>query len=132
ETATEPGHELRFVGFKVSEQLACSNANDFRGSSFIQRREQWFDARLELGESSEYAIVLSDTELRRLRSWFGPGRITSRARNPSQDVKQFHRFLFHLLLLPFLLFLLCLFVAQFFALTVSSRDESSTSRSTVA
>src|SRR5262245_14363596 len=88
--------KLRFVSFKVREQLARRHARHFRRSRFAQRREQRFDCRLEFAESSEHAVVLRDAKLCRIRSCFGPTRVTGRARYSSQHVKQFHCFLFHL------------------------------------
>src|SRR6185369_12132908 len=91
--------KLRLVSFEVREQLARGHARHFRRRRLTQRREQWFDGRLELGESREYAVVLRNAELRRIRSCLGPTGVTGGARDSSQHVEQFHCFLFHLVLL---------------------------------
>src|SRR5262245_31962532 len=81
-----PERKPRLISLEVGEQLARRHARHFRRSGFIQRREQRFNCGLELGESSEYAVVLRNAELCRIRSRFGPAGVTSRACDSSQHV----------------------------------------------
>src|SRR6185369_1062589 len=95
ETTRDVIHELRFVRLEVSKQIARGDAYHLRRCRLVQRCKQRFDGRFEFCESSKDAVVLRDAELRRVGARFGPGGVTRRACDASQDVEQFDCFCFH-------------------------------------